>query len=54
MSEESLMNVEEYLVRVWTGARRNTSSKTFDQARLESHMKDATPKPWYNCHPRQA
>lgn len=44
MSEESLTIVEEYLVRVWTGARRKTSSKIFDQARPESHMKDAYTK----------
>ena len=43
-NEESLKMAEEYLVRVWTGALRKTSSRTFDQARLESHISSATPK----------
>ncbi len=44
LSEESSQKVEEYFVRVWTGAGRRTSSQTFDQVRLESHTKGATPK----------
>jgi len=39
------MKVEEYLVHVWTGAGRKTSSHTFNQVRLENHFKGATPKP---------
>ncbi len=45
LSDESSQKVEEYLVRVWTGSGRKTSSQTFDQVRLESHTKGATPKP---------
>ena len=45
LSEESFKMVEEYLVRVWTGAGRKKSSQTFDQARLEMHIKGAKPLP---------
>ena len=45
LSEESFKMVEEFLVRVWTGAGRKTSSQTFDQARLEMHIKGAKPLP---------
>ena len=44
LSDVSVKIVEEYLVRVWIGARRKTSCKTFDRARLESHINSVTPK----------
>ena len=44
LSEESLKKAEEYLVRVWNGSGRKTSSQTFDQLRVENHVKSATPK----------
>ena len=44
-NDELAEKVEEYLVRVWASAGRKTPSKTFDQLRLEHHIKVATPKP---------
>ena len=48
-SQEMLLSlaerVEQYLVRGWAGAGCKTPSKTFDQLRLEHHIKVATPKP---------
>jgi hypothetical protein len=44
LSDDSIKIAEEYLVRVWIGAGRKTSCKTFDRARLESHIESVTPK----------
>ena len=44
LSDESMKIVEEYLVRVWIGAGRKMPCKTFDRARLESHINSVTPK----------
>jgi hypothetical protein len=45
LTEESTKLAEEYLVRVWTSAGRNTVCKTFDHARYESHINSNHPKP---------
>jgi len=45
LTEESSQIVEEYLVRVWTGAVRKTLCKTFDNARYEQHINSQHPKP---------
>jgi hypothetical protein len=51
LTEQSAKLVEEYLVRVWTGAGRTTLCQTFDALRLESHMKSKTPKPLSHLPP---
>ena len=36
--EEQVASVEEYLVKVWVGAKSKTMAKTFDQLRLEKYL----------------
>ena len=51
LTEETVRKVEEYLVRVWTGAGRKTYCQSFDELRLENHIKNTTPKPLSHLPP---
>lgn len=44
LTEDTRQNVEQYLVRIWAGAKSKTESKTFDQLRMEWHIRPTTPK----------
>ena len=43
LPETEIAQVEEYLVRVWAGARSKPSAKTFDQLRLQIHTSVSVP-----------
>ena len=38
ITEQQVSHAEEYLVKVWSGARSKTNAKTFDQLRLEKYL----------------
>ena len=38
ITEQQVSHVEEYLVKVWSGARSKTNTKTFDQLRLKKYL----------------
>ena len=45
LTEEVVQKAEEYLVHVWAGAKSKPESRTFDQLRVECHIRATTPKP---------
>ena len=45
LAEETLKRAENYLVRIWAGARSTSPSYTFDQLRLEQHTAAKPAKP---------
>ena len=45
LTDKYSKRAEEYLVRVWTGARCSTVCKTFDHTQYESHINSNLPKP---------
>ncbi|MES9880567.1 MAG: hypothetical protein ABW185_06755 [Sedimenticola sp.] len=51
LQEKEISHVEEYLVRVWAGARSKPTAKTFDQLRLEVHINASTPTAMTNMPP---
>ena len=51
LSEEVAQKAEEDLVCVWAGAKSKPESRTFDQLRVEFHIRSTTPKPLECLHP---
>ena len=51
LSEADLHQVEQYLIRVWAGARSKPTATTFDQLRLDIHRHAVVGLEDYHPHP---
>lgn len=52
LTEEDIKQAEEYLVHVWAGAKSKPKSQSFDQLRVECHVRAITLKPLEFLPPR--